>query len=1310
MPRKIAIRIANLLWHSTALLIVLAAVAVTSGREMMPNINMGNEALSRYTSQRTGADIKIQGLHGEWTRLIPQFSVSGLTVKTPALQIQARDIHIDVDILRSVWRRTPVFDRLEMAGAKITLAQHENSEIDPEKIWQSLSLLLGNNIQVSDVDIEFYANGSQQHLHIADFRVEKRLLEKRFFLRIPGNNAQQTLSVTGSLKGNTLTNSAGKLYINMQNWPLDAWLPTINEKTPPLLRTILATAWQGNSESWINWQGMDTLSSVTRLQLQSNSKVSAENPVDAQAITPPSSISSEFSFDWQRGGNSTLQIHQLQVQSNEKPVDAIRNASININDANHWRIQIPAISLDNLSSLIHLLPENTLKHVLTSLHPAGEINNMDLQWDNTRALVDRMQLRANVSRLSTGAWSGVPAFTKVNGYLQTGIGYGFIDLDSRDGFSMFYPGIYHEPLSFQSAAGRVQWNWQPDEKIVLVGSDHARLLGDIGNADGNFWLYLPLDSEKGHSQMNLSIGLRNSRASYRNRLLPYTLPSNLLGWLKESIGEADIRDAGFIYRGALAGHEAFSRAVQFYANFDNGDLQFEKNWPRLTHLQGKVLVDDGYVEVRTQGGQIYNTTIESAMVTVNGHENDMQVNVNGRARGYAEDGLRILRETPLRQSLGSSFDNWRITHGLITAGVDLQIPIHGDAALRREDVRVSLFDTQLIMDDLRLQFDAMQGDLSYQTETGLRSPLLAGTLFGQPVELHVDSKKNRDNLSIAVTGNGKANCKDIAQWSRLRPLQMLDGELAYKAELSLGPFGKSAHDHTGQLRISSDMQDTSLPLPAPLQKKTGDKAPLDLVVDLYQNNRQDYAVTYNNQITGALSMRGGKLYSGDFIIADGKPTAKPTAADATKAPATAGPLRIHGKLPDGDLQPWFDMVSAYNRLPLMQDNNESYPEFVLTMNNAKWRDLDFPSLQLNIAHPDNAWKVDFNSTHANGYVNFFDNAATDKTSKPAVVINELKIYHQKKADSAQTYGADPNATTGNTPSINFADVPSATIRIDHLIYNDMDIGNINTELLSSPDSLQFSKLQMTGPGFAVRGKDSNPDAEMIWRRNADNIYQSEFHGMLHMQGEQPALKHIGADPFVRGENIYLASDLAWTGSPVDFSIPLLYGRVQTHGQNGKYLQANPNAAMQTISVFNIANWARRLRLDFSDLSPDGISFDEYHGEISFNNGDMAFTEPLTVQSPSSSMTLSGTSHLNTGQLDLQLTATLPVSSNATWITALAGGLPAAAGVYLVSKIFGDEIKNITSLTYTITGPSTEPDIRFARIAAPKEKTPAEKNK
>ena len=277
--------------------------------------------------------------------------------------------------------------------------------------------------------------------------------------------------------------------------------------------------------------------------------------------------------------------------------------------------------------------------------------------------------------------------------------------------------------------------------------------------------------------------------------------------------------------------------------------------------------------------------------------------------------------------------------------------------------------------------------------------------------------------------------------------------------------------------------------------------------------------------------------------------------------------------------------------------------------------------------------------------------------------------------------------------------------LEHFIYNGMDIGNIALQLESTPSALQFHSIRINGPGYAIKAKKSGDNAsegaEFAWRLNPDGLYQSEFHGLLHMQDEQPALTHLGIDPFVRGKNIYLSGDIAWRGSPLQFQMTSLYGQIDARGEYGKYFQAKPNVAMQAINVLDIATWVRRLRLDFSDLKNDCISFDKFKGALSFNNGVMEFSEPLHVQSPSSSIKMAGKAFLDTGQLDLKLIATLPVGNNATWIAALAGGLPAAAGVYLVSKVFSDQLETITSLSYTITGAMSDPAIAFDRIAPPK---------
>ncbi|MEL7400791.1 MAG: AsmA-like C-terminal region-containing protein, partial [Pseudomonadota bacterium] len=66
-------------------------------------------------------------------------------------------------------------------------------------------------------------------------------------------------------------------------------------------------------------------------------------------------------------------------------------------------------------------------------------------------------------------------------------------------------------------------------------------------------------------------------------------------------------------------------------------------------------------------------------------------------------------------------------------------------------------------------------------------------------------------------------------------------------------------------------------------------------------------------------------------------------------------------------------------------------------------------------------------------------------------------------------------------------------------------------------------------------------------------------------------------------------------------------------------------------------------------------------------------------------------------LDATMVATLPVGGNITTAAAFVAGLPAAAGVYLISKMFDKQIKKLTSVSYKIEGPWAKPEVKFNKL-------------
>ncbi len=125
---------------------------------------------------------------------------------------------------------------------------------------------------------------------------------------------------------------------------------------------------------------------------------------------------------------------------------------------------------------------------------------------------------------------------------------------------------------------------------------------------------------------------------------------------------------------------------------------------------------------------------------------------------------------------------------------------------------------------------------------------------------------------------------------------------------------------------------------------------------------------------------------------------------------------------------------------------------------------------------------------------------------------------------------------------------------------------------------------------------------------------------------------------------------------------------------------------------------RRMKLNFSDLYKEGLSFDKLSGSLNISDSMARFYDtPITVKAPSSQFSLSGEVDLAASTIDAKLIATLPVASNLPWVAVLTGGLPVAAGVYIASKVFEDELDRLSSAVYIIEGSLADPDVNFDRL-------------
>jgi uncharacterized protein YhdP len=309
----------------------------------------------------------------------------------------------------------------------------------------------------------------------------------------------------------------------------------------------------------------------------------------------------------------------------------------------------------------------------------------------------------------------------------------------------------------------------------------------------------------------------------------------------------------------------------------------------------------------------------------------------------------------------------------------------------------------------------------------------------------------------------------------------------------------------------------------------------------------------------------------------------------------------------------------------------------------------------------------------------------------------------------------PESTTAialaqDKPSFHPRNLPLADVRVDALYLDGNNYGNWSLQLRPDDKGALFDNIRGNIRGLAVGGiqarRSENDSPARVNQRGAqlywlvdDKGARTRFIGSLSAGDMADVMRAWNKPDMIESTSANYQVDLTWPGAPGEFALVNLDGDIELLLKEGRFTR-NTGAGDGILRLFALVNFdslARRLRLDFSDLYKSGLTYDEMRGKLQFADGKIYFVEPLQVQSPSSRLQMAGSINLYDETIDARLVAALPVAGNLTFLTALATGLPAAAGIYVVSKLFRKQVDQAASVSYSIKGDWDDPTMKFDRL-------------
>jgi len=1261
-------KLSAVLWGLAVCAIVSLAMYVSMGRLLSTHLESYQEQILDQLNQRVPFHIEARRLRGEWRSFTPELVLSDLRLSLPGEDGATLELgggRIGIDALDTLSSRSLQVTSLELES----LALSGELTADGRIIFPGLT---GRGREVGEWLQEFllnveYVTLRDHSLHLQLPGGERRQFDFNLHLAREGSTRRVSgtliskrgskIEIVGRGVGNPFRPETfiGELYLDINSDNLAAVRDVL--ATPPQVWVDGALA----SQWWLSWnRGKPSLD----MSLQVSDAV--VRPGEGDWSLPLDEVSLQASL-LEKKNRWTAYASNLKVRRAEAEVNIPRIQLDAWGKSVRLRLaDLPLAPLNRLALAVDTLPES-LSSVFGILQPAGELPALQVSVGNITSPTAEWDVTANFENVEVQSWHAAPGVTSATGYLELSEAGGYVVLDSQQ-FSMDFPTVYREPLYYDDIHGTLNLDWDSDALVLDSGLITAQAVEGVARA--LFRLNIPFTSREAGLEMDLLVGLANSHPIHRVKYVPYVLSPALLDWLTEAVGEGEVEQAGFIWRGSLRPDAAPLHTVQLFLNVANTALDYHPDWPPVSGVKGTILIDDTNVSVWAESARLLQSEVRRLSAEAwMGDGGQMRLAIDGKFRGSATDGLAVVNQSLLGELVGGSFAQWQVS-GDVDADLQLELNLADRSAAPLVDLRTRWRDVNLDIEPGSLPLRGISGALNYRSTEGFSSEQLRGTLWQQPLYAQVSQRLlagssgdlDFNNSLLRVDLESQLATDKVGDWLDLKVVDLARGSAAVRGLLDIRP-GESPH-----LQLSSDLEGVALDLPSPWAKEAGEASRLEISVPLGSEQR---LIDFNleDELSLRLDITGGRMRGAALGVAAPPPA------------VVENSVRVSGRAPLVDVAAIESFLDRYLiaepavEAPEERDaNNRALQIAVIDLyaDRVSVQGREVPDVQFSLDYGSSGWRVEARTGWAEG-----------SYEQPLAGRAALQIDYLELSGIDRVVTAAPGATEATFQ------LPTMAVDIDQLDRGGALLGELHFALESAGDVIHARGIHGVLAGMELRSEQA---AHLAW----DQGGATRLDASLYFADFGRTLQQLGYEKFLETDSGRLDLSLAWPGPPQGFSLAQGRGTVLIDMEKGRFLDTPVGAtgALKVVNVLNLAGVVERLSL--SHMFDSGIPFDTLDGEVSLEQGTLEVAG-IDVVGGLSRFSFNGVSDVASRSLDGELVATLPVANNLPWVAALAGGLPVAAGVFVVSKVFEKQMNRLSSGVYRIGGTWDEPEINFDRI-------------
>jgi uncharacterized protein YhdP len=221
-----------------------------------------------------------------------------------------------------------------------------------------------------------------------------------------------------------------------------------------------------------------------------------------------------------------------------------------------------------------------------------------------------------------------------------------------------------------------------------------------------------------------------------------------------------------------------------------------------------------------------------------------------------------------------------------------------------------------------------------------------------------------------------------------------------------------------------------------------------------------------------------------------------------------------------------------------------------------------------------------------------------------------------------------------------------------------------------------------------------------WRRQG-KVDSTQLQANVKINHLAKMLERLKITPVVEANSGEVQYDGGWRGSPTEFSLAKTNGQINMKFKDGRITHLSPETEEKLglgklLSVLSLQTIPRRLKLDFSDLSHHGYSYDVFEGSFTLKNGVMN-TSDSYIDGPVAHASIKGDLDLAKQLYNVELHISPHITASLPIVATIAGGPIAGIATWVASKIINQGMQRVTGYTYKITGPWQTPIVEQVSI-------------